>query len=40
MLKMMWQVCSTCRWTGFLGEKESAEQVTHVLVIRERRHKK
>ena len=39
MLKRIWKGCSMCRWIyGFLGEKESEEQVTLMLVIRERRH--
>ena len=28
MLKMIWKGCTMCRWTGFLGEKESEEQVS------------
>ena len=39
MLKMSWKGCSMCRNYGFIGDKESEEQVTPVLVIRERRHK-
>ena len=32
--------CRMCRWTnGFLGERDSEEQTSPVLVIRERRHK-
>ena len=33
----MW--CRTCRWTLVFLERESEEQVSPVLVIRERRHK-
>ena len=39
MLKVFRQECHMCRWTMDFGEKESEEQVTPVLVIRERRHK-
>ena len=39
MLKTTWKGYCTCQWTGFLGERESEEQVSLVLVVRERRHK-
>ena len=40
MLKTIWMECRTCQRTmGFLGERDSEEQVTPVLAIRERRHK-
>ena len=41
MLDMVWKGCSMCQWTsGSLErERESEEQVTLVLVIRERRLK-
>ena len=41
MLKMFWGkgVVHVSMDFGFLGEKESEEQVTLVLLIRERRHK-
>ena len=39
MLKTIWRECFMCQWTcGFLGERESEDRVSLVLVIRERRH--
>ena len=40
MKKTTWKLYRTCQMdSGFLGERESEEQVSLVLVIRERRHK-
>ena len=40
MLKTTRRECRMCQWTtGFLGDKESEDRVSPVLVIRERRHK-
>ena len=41
MLKVFWKACPHV-WMdyGFLGEREQKEQVSLVLVIRERRHRK